>query len=40
MTSTKMLGMRSTEIPEVAWPRPLPVVQANFLGSKETDRPI
>ena len=31
-TSAKLIGLR--EIPEVAWPRPIPVSQGVFPGSK------
>ena len=29
-----MIGMKSAEIPEAAWPRPLPVAEAVYPGSK------
>ena len=33
-TAAKLIGMKNSEIPEAAWPRPLPVVEAVYPGSK------
>ena len=32
--TAKIIGIKSDQIPEVAWPRPLPVVGGTFPGSK------